>query len=76
MSGDGIDQVVQSGPQIVQAISDHQRPTLKRRRLIDTDNDGVPGTVRICLLEEAVRVSLKPGMNFAVDGLSVLLAPS
>jgi hypothetical protein len=76
MNGNGIDKMVKSITEIAQGISDYKRPSLKGRRLINSQNKTVTSAVTICLLEQAVRVSLRPGKGFILDSLYVFLAPN
>lgn len=76
MDSHGIDKIVESTSEIVDAIPNYQSPMAKRRRFILSQEKAISGVIRICLFGETVRVSIHPGLDFILDGLSVLLAPS
>jgi hypothetical protein len=76
MDSYGVDKVVKGCPQVVETISDHQRPSLERRRFVDAQNKAVSGALRVCLWNDTIRASVCPGSDFILDGLSVFLSPS
>ncbi len=70
-----VDEIVQGGSQIVEAIGNHQSPSLEWRGLVLSKDEAITGAVSVYLLRDAVRVSVHPGLDFIVDGLSVFLTP-
>jgi hypothetical protein len=72
---DSIDKVIQSSPQIVEAVSGHQGPSLERRWLVLAQNETVTGAISVHLTGKTVRFSVQPGLDFTIEGLSVFLAP-
>lgn len=76
VGGNGIHEIIQRRPEVVQIVPDDKTPTLKRRGFIDPENQTKFSVLRICLFDEAIGVSLKIGTNLILDGLSVYLTSS
>ena len=75
LADNGIDQMVESTSQIMDSVSEPQRPSLKRGRFIDSKNNAITGAIAIDSLQNAIRVSVCPGPKLILDGFSVFLAP-
>jgi len=72
--GDSIDEMIQSGPEVVNAISNDACPPIERRVDLDVlDEVAMAGTVSIDLLADDVRVAVNPSLEFSVEGVGVLL---
>jgi hypothetical protein len=72
MNGNGIDQVVERGPQIVKAIRDHERPSRKRRLFTHLKSNAPVGRIFVSLSNESVRFSLYPRSKLSAIGCKVL----
>ena len=72
-NGSGVDEVIQSGAQIVNTVAEDDRPPIQRRGCFDIfDETAVAGTVSIDLLADDVRVAVNPSFQFAVESIGVL----
>jgi hypothetical protein len=71
MHGDGVDQVIQSRPQVVDAIADNESPILKAGDFGDVEDNVEAGKVLVSLFGDAVRVSISPQHQFTTVRLKV-----
>lgn len=69
--GHGVNQIVQSSPEVMDAISRDERPSIERRVFPEIDDKTVAATIGVTLLGDNVRVSIFPCNNFRFDGLEV-----
>jgi hypothetical protein len=74
VTGYGIYEMVQTATKGIDAIRNSQGPLIERRRLIDANNNCASGVLSVHLLDDAIRISLTPGLDFITDGLSVFRA--
>jgi hypothetical protein len=73
MDGDGVNQVIEGSPQIVDAIPKLERQGTEVRSFVGMENPTMTGTIGIQLLGDAVILRLQPGRGFSVDGIQVML---
>ena len=71
MNRDRVNKMIQRTAQIVNGVTEQQRPPPERRRLQDRDNDAVTCEVAIDLARERVRCFLNPGCQFLVENASM-----
>ncbi len=76
MDRDTVNKMVKGGAHVADTIRSDDLPTLKRGSFIYPCDKTVSGAVRLDLSDDAVRVSVDPGTDFILKGLSVFLAPS
>jgi hypothetical protein len=67
--------MLQSGPQIVNSITNHQRPPQQGRRVANVNNKTMPGEFCVTLTGNHVGLTISPCLDFTLDGLSVFVRP-
>lgn len=73
-NGDGVDKMIEGAAEIMNAICDHERPSLDwggSNAAIEVDKGAVACAIKICLVGEAIGFSVTPSLNFILDGFSV-----
>jgi hypothetical protein len=70
-----VDQMIERGTQVVDGITENQRPTLERRWLQDREDEAVTCEVAVDLLRECVRVFLYPSMQLAIEQTCMFMRP-
>ncbi len=63
--------MIESRPQVVNAVPGDQRPSFEIGRNVDIQDDAVAARVSVTLLGESVGVSAKPGQSFGIEGIQV-----
>jgi hypothetical protein len=76
IDSDGINKMLQSRPQVVNRIADHQSPAQERRRSPDVSYKAMPGEFCITLARNHVGITISPCPDFTLDGLSMFVCPS
>lgn len=75
MHGNSKNEMVKGRAEIVKCVRDNERPSLERREFVNPEDKTVSGAISIAFLKDAVRVSVRPGDHFILDGLYMFLAP-
>lgn len=75
MASNDIYEVIESRPEVIQKVSEHESNLLERWSLIDPKDKTVAGTFRVSLSNKAVRVTVMPRSDFSIYRLAVNLRP-
>jgi hypothetical protein len=68
----GVDEMIQGGPKIVNAVADNARPLIQSG--LDSDffkDHAIAGTISIDLLADDVRVAINPSLQFSVESIGM-----
>ncbi|HEY6765620.1 MAG TPA: hypothetical protein VI386_12670 [Candidatus Sulfotelmatobacter sp.] len=77
VNGSSVDEMVKSGPQIMDAVSYEERPSVQRRVNFDfLDEVAVAGTISVDLLPDDVRVAVNPSLEFAIESIGMFFRPT
>ena len=71
-----IDEMIKSGPQNMDNVSDHESPPDCHWLDAEMGNEAVSGKVAIVLSRDYVGVAVPPAENFTLDGLSMFVSTS
>ena len=69
--GDGIKEMIQCTPQVVDDITGDERPCDQIGRLENFDYVAVPGEIRACLFNESIRLTINPGADLTLEGIDM-----
>jgi hypothetical protein len=70
VNSESVNEVIQSGPQIVDTIAENQAPSIKSGFRLDVlNNHAVAGAISIDLSADNVRVGVNPSLQFSVESI-------
>jgi hypothetical protein len=72
-NGEAVSRVIKRGPQIMNAITGDQRPSIKGRGFTNIENDAVVATLSVELLDGDIGVCVKPRLPFSGVDFQVFL---
>ncbi len=75
VDSNGINELVESCPQVMETVSSNQPPSLQGGRPQVPNDDTVPGHFSVTLIGETNCLSLFPGADLILDGLHVFSRP-
>ncbi len=71
VSGNCIDEMVQSGAKVMDQVAEDKGPFLKGRLVLDDKDEAVSGEIRVRFLPDGVRVSVSPCHHFVFHRVGV-----
>lgn len=74
--GNGIDEVIEARPQVMNTVSGNKRPSVEGRLFRDLSDKTMAATIGVTLFGDSVRLSLVPCNEFRCDSLEVLFGAS
>lgn len=74
--GDRVDQVIEGGSRVVDAIGCDEGPSDQIRRLMNSDRYAVPGSLSVSLTLQGIRLLVHPGTDSELEAVKVLFRPS
>lgn len=74
-NGNGVHEMIEGAAEIMNAIRDHERPSLNGsggNSTIEVNEGAVACAIKVCLVGEAIGFSFTPSKDFLLDGFSVV----